>query len=117
MIYADLAEATLPPLFGGEDVMRKASLGVLSTLSLVVVLMFSGCATTKDVEQLRADVQKASDSAASARTTADAAMKEATAARAAAERAEQAAMDAKAASEATDAKIDNMFKKSMQKSG
>jgi hypothetical protein len=42
-------------------------------------------------------------------------MKEATAARQAAERAEQAAMDAKAAAEATDAKIDNMFKKSMQK--
>lgn len=104
--------------------MRKASYGLLSALSLVVVLMFSGCATTKEVAQLRTDVQKASDNAASARTTADAAMKEATAAKnsaddakAAAERAEKAAMDAKAASEATDAKIDNMFKKSMQKSG
>ena len=57
----------------------------------------------------------ASSAANSAQQTADAAMKEAAAARAAAERAEKAAMDAKAASEATEAKIDNMFKKSMQK--
>ena len=95
--------------------MRKASLGLLTTLCLAAVLMFSGCATTKEVEQLRTDVQKASESAAGAKTTADAAMKEASEARAAAERAEKAAMEAKAASEATDAKLDNMFKKSMQK--
>jgi len=97
--------------------MKKASFGLMSALCLAVALMFSGCATTKEMDSLRADAQKASDSAASAQTTADAAMKEAAAARAAAERAEQAAMDAKAAAEATDAKIDNMFKKSMQKSG
>ena len=97
--------------------MRKASFGLLFSLSLVVLLLAGGCATTKDLEQLRSEVQQVAASAASAKTTADAAMKEAAAARAAAERAEKAAMDAKAASEATDAKLDNMFKKSMQKSG
>ena len=97
--------------------MKKATFGLISALSLAAVLTLSGCATTKEVEALRSDVQRASETAASAKTTADAAMKEASAARAAAERAEKAAMDAKAAAEATDAKIDNMFKKSMQKSG
>jgi len=97
--------------------MKKAIFGLLISSSLAAVLMLGGCATTKEVEQLRSDVQRASESAAGAQRTADAAMKEASAARAAAERAEQAAMDAKAAAEATDAKIDNMFKKSMQKSG
>jgi len=93
---------------------KKAKLGLLVSVSLVAALMLGGCATTKEVEKLRADVQQASSAANSAQQTADAAMKEA-AARAAAERAEKAAMDAKAASEATEAKIDNMFKKSMQK--
>jgi outer membrane murein-binding lipoprotein Lpp len=94
---------------------KKAKLGLLISMSLAAVLMLGGCATTKEVEKLRADVQQASSAANSAQQTADAAMKEAAAARAAAERAEKAAMDAKAASEATEAKIDNMFKKSMQK--
>ena len=86
---------------------------------LILVLMFTvaaaGCATTKEVEALRADVQAASDRAASAETTANAAMREAQAARAAAERAEQAAMAAKAAADATNEKIDRMFKKTMNK--
>jgi murein lipoprotein len=95
--------------------MKTARLGLIATVSLAAVLALGGCATTKEVEQLRADVKQASSAAASAQQTADKAMQEAAAARAAAERAEKAAMDAKAAAEATDAKIDNMFKKSMQK--
>lgn len=95
--------------------MRKVTISSLSMLCLAALLMVSGCATTKEVADLRASVQSASDKAAAAQSTADAAMKEAAAARAAAERAEKAAMDAKAAAEATDAKLDNMFKKSMQK--
>ena len=94
--------------------MKKPGLGWLLTAALSSVLLF-GCATTSDMEKLQADVQKANSAAAGAQQTADAAMKEAAAARAAAERAEKAAMEAKAASEATEAKIDNMFKKSMQK--
>jgi murein lipoprotein len=97
--------------------MKKAKFGLLSILTLALVLMLSGCATTKEVQQLRADVQKNSEIAANAQSTANAAMKEATAAREAAQRAEKAAMDAKAAAEATNSKLDNMFKKTMQKSG
>lgn len=97
--------------------MKKAKFGLLSILGLALVLMLSGCATTKEVQELRADVQKNSEIAANAQSTANAAMKEATAAREAAQRAEKAAMDAKAAAEATNAKLDNMFKKTMQKSG
>jgi altronate dehydratase len=94
---------------------KRTGLGLWAAAGLAAVLMLGGCATTSEVEKLRADVQQASSAANSAQQTADAAMKEAAAARAAAERAEKAAMDAKAASEATEAKIDNMFKKSMQK--
>ncbi|HKX54509.1 MAG TPA: Lpp/OprI family alanine-zipper lipoprotein [Xanthomonadales bacterium] len=95
--------------------MKQSRLGSLTLLCLAIALMLGGCATTQEVEQLRTEVQTASANASSANEKADAALKEATAAREAAERAEQAAMDAKAAAEATDAKIDNMFKKSMQK--
>jgi len=91
-------------------------------LVLAVSMGAAGCASTKTVDQLRADVQQATDRAASAeakaeqsRSVADAAMKEASAARAAAERAEKAAADAKAMAAATDEKIDRMFKKTMHK--
>jgi murein lipoprotein len=95
--------------------MKQSRLGSLTLLCLATALMLGGCATTQEVEQLRSEVQAATASANSANSKADAALKEATAAREAAERAEQAALDAKAAAEATDAKLDNMFKKSMQK--
>lgn len=95
--------------------MKTHGLGWLVTASVAATLILGGCASTSEIDKLRLDVQAASSAAADAQRTADAAMKEAQAARAAAERAEKAAMDAKAAAEATDAKIDNMFKKSMQK--
>lgn len=95
--------------------MKHTSRGLITIFSLAAVVMLGGCVTTQEVEQLRSDVQSATASAASANSKADAAMKEATAARQAAERAEKAALDAKAAAEATDKKIDNMFKKTMQK--
>jgi len=98
-----------------EMEMMQSGRGFLTAICLATALMLSGCATTSEVEKLRSEVQSATASANSASAKADAAMKEATAAREAAERAEQAAQAAKAASEATDAKIDNMFKKSMQK--
>lgn len=94
--------------------MRKTAT-VLTTAGLAAALLLGGCATTGDMDAARAEANKAAAAAAEAQRTADAALKEAQAARAAAERAEKAAMDAKAASDATNAKIDNMFKKSMQK--
>ncbi len=95
--------------------MKHTNRGLITLFCMATVLMLSGCAATQEMEQLRSDVQAASASAASANSKAEAAMKEATAARQAAERAEKAALDAKAAAEATDKKIDNMFKKTMQK--
>ena len=95
--------------------MKKSLKHLMILLVLVFAVAASGCATTKEVEALRADVKTAMDRAASAESTANAARQEAAAARAAAERAEQAAMDAKAAAEATDEKIDRMFKKTMNK--
>lgn len=95
--------------------MKKRSNSLLAMLVLIVAVGLSGCATTQDVERLEGEVQSAMDKATAAQASADEAKREAAAARAAAERAEKAAMDAKAAAEATDAKIDNMFKKTMQK--
>lgn len=82
---------------------------------LVLAMAASGCATTAEMDKLRADVQAASDRAASAQAAADAAMAEAKAARAAAESAERTAQEAKAAAEASDEKIDRMFKQTMNK--
>ena len=87
--------------------MKKATFGLISALSLAAVLTLSGCATTKEVEALRSDVQRASETAASAKTTA----------RPRTANNLLVQVPIRAAAEATDAKIDNMFKKSMQKSG
>ena len=77
--------------------MKKSASRALLALALLAAFGLSGCATTQDMDQMRADIQMAKDSAAKAQATADAAKQEAAAARAAAERAEQAALDAKAA--------------------
>lgn len=99
----------------GKLIMKTTRNRLLFVLLLALTLGLAGCATTKEVEQLRSDVKQAMDRAASAEATANSAQQEAAAARAAAERAEQASMDAKAAAEATDEKIDRMFKKTMNK--
>jgi outer membrane murein-binding lipoprotein Lpp len=95
--------------------MKRPLQQLLFILMLALTVGVAGCATTQEVDKLRADVQTAMERAASAEATANAAKQEAAAARAAAERAEQAALDAKAAAEATDEKIDRMFKKTMNK--
>lgn len=94
---------------------RKSMRILLIPMVVMAVVAASGCATTQDMEKLQADVQTAMDRAANAQSTADAALTEARAARAAAERAEQAALEARAAAQATDEKIDRMFKKTMNK--
>lgn len=95
--------------------MKNTLKNLLLIVFLALTVGAAGCATTQDMETLRADVNTAMERAASAEATANAARQEAAAARVAAERAEQAAMDAKAAAEATDEKIDRMFKKTMNK--
>jgi hypothetical protein len=87
----------------------------MPALVLIMALGVSGCATTKDVKRLEGEIDAIKSQLATTQSAADQASKAAADAKAAADRAEKAAMDAKAASDATNAKIDNMFKKSMQK--
>lgn len=81
----------------------------VSTGAVVVMLAgATGCATTGDLDALRAEVDKANSTASQAAADASAAKRDAMAAKTAAEEARDAAM-------ATNEKLDRMFKKSMQK--
>ena len=75
----------------------------------------TGCASTGDLNKLKAEVDAASAEASAARTEASAARTEAAEARAMAESATATANEAKAISENTETKIDRMFKKAMHK--
>ena len=77
-------------------------------LALFIAIGLAGCATTKDLEAVRAQAQQAN-------TTADASLKAAEEAKAIAQDAKATAQDAKATSETTENKIDRMFKKAMHK--
>ncbi|HHH44528.1 MAG TPA: hypothetical protein ENK49_10360 [Gammaproteobacteria bacterium] len=77
-------------------------------LMMSVLVGMAGCATTSDLDALRADIQQANDTANSAAARADAASKEAAAA-------SQTANEARASADEANSKIDRMFKKSMYK--
>ncbi len=83
---------------------RMSSVG----LTLAALVGASGCATTSDLDALRAEVQKANATAERAAADAASAKQDAAAARAAAEGARDTAED-------TNEKLDRMFKKSMYK--
>ena len=70
-------------------------------LALFIAIGLAGCASTKDLEAVRAEAQQAN-------VKADAALKTA-------EEAKAIAQDAKVTSETTESKIDRMFKKAMHK--
>lgn len=74
----------------------------------VLFAALAGCATTGDLDSLRAEVDKANSTASQAAADASAAKTEAAAAKTAAEEARDAA-------NATNEKLDRMYKKSMQK--
>ena len=74
---------------------------IVKLLVLFMAIGLAGCATTKDLEAVRAQAQQAN-------TTADAALKTA-------EEAKATALDAKTTAETTESKIDRMFKKAMYK--
>ncbi len=92
--------------------MRGTGKNRLRTPVLAAVLVAStgmiGCANTQEMQSLRAQADAASADAQAARS-------EAAEAAALAQRAMGVANDAKATSEATEAKIDRMFKKAMYK--
>lgn len=85
--------------------LRNKSILVL-TLSALVGL--AGCASTSELDTLRAEIREANETAQNAAARADAASKEAAAA-------SQTANEAKAVAEEANSKVDRMFKKSMYK--
>lgn len=82
----------------------KAKTGIV-ILSLAGAV---GCASTSEMDTLRAEVRKANETASQAAADAASARQDAAAARAAAEEARDTATD-------TNEKLDRMFKKSMYK--
>lgn len=88
--------------------MRNIYKTMTAGVMLVALTGVTGCATTGDLDALRAEVDKVSATANQAAADASAASKDAAAARAAAEQ-------AAASANATNEKLDRMFKKSMQK--
>ncbi|MEJ2530346.1 MAG: Lpp/OprI family alanine-zipper lipoprotein [Halioglobus sp.] len=80
----------------------------ITGLTLASLTILAGCASTSDLEALRADVQKANETASRAASDAAAAQRDAAAAKDAAEAARDTAQD-------TNEKLDRMFKKSMYK--
>lgn len=102
--------------------MNKAVKG--SALIASLALLLGGCATVSEaeLETIRSDIRAAQGTAdqalseaQAARSAADSASREAASAQATANDARSIAQDAKAATEATDARIDQMFKKAMMK--
>ena len=87
-----------------RNVIRTAKTGLIM-LALVGAV---GCASTSDMDTLRAEVARANETANQAAADAASARKDAAAARVAAEEARDTAAD-------TNEKLDRMFKKSMYK--
>ena len=84
-------------------------------MALLGIFTLGGCASTAEIDQLRAQVERAQSTADTAAAEASEARREAAAARTLAEEAQSDAAAAKATADETDVKIDRMFKKSMYK--
>ncbi len=84
-------------------------------LALTTLLAAGGCASTSEMDQLRADVAAAQAIAEQASADAAAARQEAAGATATANTALGTAEAAKASADDTEARIDRMFKKAMYK--
>ncbi len=80
----------------------------VTMLALFIAIGLTGCASTSDLDAVKAQVQQAN-------ATADAALNTANEAKAIAQDAKTIAEDAKAQSATTESKIDRMFKKAMYK--
>jgi murein lipoprotein len=84
-------------------------------LMLSVLAGLAGCATTSEMDSLRAEIKQANETAQQASQTANSAAAKADAASKQAAAASQTADEAKASAEEANSKIDRMFKKSMYK--
>lgn len=81
---------------------------VKAFLVVAAIFLFSGCASTSDVELAREQAAAAQKTANEAKMSADAAL-------IAAEAAKTAAEEAKQSADATNSKMDQVFRKSMRK--
>lgn len=86
-----------------------------NVLMLSALLGIGGCASTTELDALRADIRQANETAQQANQTANSAAAKADAANDAAAAASRTADEAKASAEEANSKIDRMFKKSMYK--
>ncbi len=87
----------------------------VTILALFVAIGLSGCATTKDLDAARMEIQQANTTAEMAMKTANEAKATADEAKAIAQDAKATADDAKATSATTEDKLNRMFKKAMYK--
>lgn len=84
-------------------------------LALFIAIGLTGCATNKDLDAVRLEIQQANTTAEAALKAANEANATAQAANATAQAANATAQAAKATSRTTESKIDRMFKKAMYK--
>jgi hypothetical protein len=111
------------PRMKGKEVMKKTiSTTLKAVLAATALVAASGCVSQKTVDEIRATADKAVQDAAAARSAADSAASAAQSARSAADSAQsaanqalQAAQASQACCDATNEKIDRMFKKSVSK--
>lgn len=107
----------------GKEVMKKTiSTALKAGVAAVVLVAASGCVSQTTIDEIRATADKAVQDAAAAKAAADSAASSAQSARSAADSAQSAANQALSAAQASQAccdatneKIDRMFKKSVSK--
>ncbi|HKJ09015.1 MAG TPA: Lpp/OprI family alanine-zipper lipoprotein [Gammaproteobacteria bacterium] len=95
--------------------MRNKGSKLLALAAMVAVLGLSGCASTSELEKVRAMAQQAQNTAQQAQQSADQAMNTAKQAQSTADAAAKSADKANQCCKHTNEKIDRMFKKSMYK--
>ena len=118
-----LWSSIIRPRMKGKEVMKKTiSTTLKAVLAATALVAASGCVSQKTVDEIRATADKAVQDAAAARSAADSAASAAQSARSAADSAQsaanqalQAAQASQACCDATNEKIDRMFKKSVSK--
>jgi murein lipoprotein len=107
----------------GKEVMKKSiSTALKAGIAAMALVASSGCVSQKAVDEIKATADKAVQDAAAAKAAADSAASSAQSARSAADSAQsaanqalQAAQASQACCDATNEKIDRMFKKSQSK--
>lgn len=95
--------------------MNKRRLMSLQAVGFAAALMLGGCATTDEINQLRADVEAAQRSAEAAQASANSAQASADQAQRSADQALQAAADAQTCCDANTERLNRAFERMMLK--